>query len=367
MTQKYLNTKIPEKIAIIGPYPPPFGGISIHIHRMLAYIDYNAIVLFNENGNSSDIKHLVDYRKSKRFYKVFLLVFKNFKLIHHHTPDNYTRLILSFLSRFGKKVYLHVHGDSFIDFINKNTLWAKLLTNNVRYLNFISCNEKNYEFINNMKPKSNVIIDAFIPPKYDQFVFNEFKNNFRLEFVDDEYLAFTMGWFKSYNNEDLYGFDIMAEALKNVKSTGFKLKIISSNNGIVDSLIYKKFIERRKELEIDNDFIILNQNPAEIWPAYLITDLFIRATNTDGSSVSVKEALWFESKVIASDIVDRPQNTILFKNRDVNDLTEKIIKVICQLPNFSKRKELIEAKISSIKHKKFNYQLFSKIYGFNND
>nr|WP_307890068.1 hypothetical protein [Clostridium botulinum] len=27
------------KIAIIGPYPPPYGGISVHIKRMKLYLE----------------------------------------------------------------------------------------------------------------------------------------------------------------------------------------------------------------------------------------------------------------------------------------------------------------------------------------
>ena len=33
------NKNKKAKIAIIGPYPPPYGGISVHIQRALFYLD----------------------------------------------------------------------------------------------------------------------------------------------------------------------------------------------------------------------------------------------------------------------------------------------------------------------------------------
>jgi glycosyltransferase involved in cell wall biosynthesis len=51
-------------------------------------------------------------------------------------------------------------------------------------------------------------------------------------------------------------------------------------------------------------------------------DAFIRATTTDGDSLSVQEAMYLGKDVIASDVIDRPKGCILFKTEDE---LEKII------------------------------------------
>ena len=48
--------------------------------------------------------------------------------------------------------------------------------------------------------------------------------------------------------------------------------------------------------------------------------MFIRPTNTDGDAVSIREALDFNIPCIASDVVVRPKEVKLFKNRDIMDL-----------------------------------------------
>lgn len=54
-----------------------------------------------------------------------------------------------------------------------------------------------------------------------------------------------------------------------------------------------------------------------------MSDCYIRFTATDGDSLAVREALYFNKKVIASNIVDRPEGVELVEF-DKNKLEEKI-------------------------------------------
>lgn len=53
--------------------------------------------------------------------------------------------------------------------------------------------------------------------------------------------------------------------------------------------------------------------------------LFIRPTLTDGDSIALREALSLGKTVVASDAVERPSGCVLFHNRDVDDLRQKLI------------------------------------------
>ena len=61
--------------------------------------------------------------------------------------------------------------------------------------------------------------------------------------------------------------------------------------------------------------------------------IFIRPTNTDGDSISVREALYFDIPCISSDVVPRPPGTIVFKNRNTDDLIIKIKDVLNNYDN----------------------------------
>ena len=66
-------------------------------------------------------------------------------------------------------------------------------------------------------------------------------------------------------------------------------------------------------------------------------DLFLRPTNSDGDSVSVRESLSLGVPVIASDAAPRPNGTILFRSRDHDDLTNKTIDVLNNLDDYKVR------------------------------
>ncbi|MEI2749894.1 MAG: hypothetical protein V9E88_14180 [Ferruginibacter sp.] len=53
-------------------------------------------------------------------------------------------------------------------------------------------------------------------------------------------------------------------------------------------------------------------------------DIVLRPTNTDGDALTIREAIYLNKKIVASDVVERPEGTILFKTRDTNDLEIKI-------------------------------------------
>ncbi|MFZ7241036.1 hypothetical protein ACLSYN_08210, partial [Avibacterium avium] len=71
------------------------------------------------------------------------------------------------------------------------------------------------------------------------------------------------------------------------------------------------------------DNLLFLENNKKIWPLLKITKLFIRATTTDGDSVSLKEALYFGAPVLASDVVPRADGVMLF-NLEKDNLSEKI-------------------------------------------
>ena len=67
-------------------------------------------------------------------------------------------------------------------------------------------------------------------------------------------------------------------------------------------------------------------------------NMFIRATNTDGDSVSIRESLYLEKVTIASDVVARPYGVHIFKNRNINSLSEIVKDKILKSDNLIKYK-----------------------------
>jgi len=85
--------------------------------------------------------------------------------------------------------------------------------------------------------------------------------------------------------------------------------------------------QRISDKQIEENFLFQTK-PCQMYPIIMKSDLFLRPTNTDGDAVSIREALHFKVPAVASDVCPRPEGTILFKCRDIDDLTSKVKEVL---------------------------------------
>ena len=113
------------------------------------------------------------------------------------------------------------------------------------------------------------------------------------------------------------------------------------------------------DTNLGDNFILIYDELDEIWPLYLTSDVFVRATNTDGNALSIKEALWFETPVIASDCVDRPEGITLFRSRSAESLSNRIEEYILSCD----RRQTLDEKCRIAANKIFENKLFREVYG----
>jgi len=351
------------EIAIIGPYPPPYGGISVHIQRVLDYLDElkNNYDFYLENrvkGNFNVPPHNKFYGLDKIKY-LFQLLFKDYFLIHHHSPDWKTRVLLSFYGMLGKSVYLHIHGASLRDTIEKGGIKSFLTKKFLKFVNIIADNSDIAQLAQKYRPKSVVVIDAFLPPLFREDIFERFIAEYGRVLQNKDYVISMVGWFNYYGGEDLYGFDIALKALQKFKKEVEKnVLLLASINGVRSEDLHEKVKKYISNNNLNKNVFFIYEELPEIWPIYLVSDVFIRPTCSDGSALSVEEALWFETPVIASNAVPRPKGVYLFQNRSADDLYENLRKLYFSRYGYRDVKE----KIDRVKNKKFTYELFSKIY-----
>jgi len=352
-----------SKIAIIGPYPPPYGGISVHVQRVLAYLDKIEYSYdFYLENSSADIKILhspYSFYGLRKIISMLKLLFKKYYLIHHHSPDCKTRIILGIYGMLGKNVYLHIHGVSLEDEIKRSGIKSILVKKLLKFVNIIADNENIANLANKYKAKSIVTIDAFLPPLFEESIYKKFLANYSNLLSGKEYIIFMIGWFIYYEDVDLYGFDIALRALKKFKEEITQsVLLVASINGVRSGKLFRKIKKYIESNGLSNNILFIYEELSEIWPVYLASDVFIRPTCTDGSALSVKEALWFGTPVIASNCVPRPKSVILFENRSEKDLFNGLLQVYSQLDKNNNAKN----KILKIKNKNFEYKLFRDIY-----
>jgi len=352
-----------SKIALIGPYPPPYGGISVHIQRVLFYLvqTQHNYDFYLENKTTGDIPDHYKFYGFRKLTSLIRLFFRKYTLIHYHSPDWKMRIILSIYGLFGKNIYLHIHGASLKDMMKNRGVKSILIKNFLKFVNIIADNEDIANLARKYHAKSVTLIDAFLPPPYRENIYEEFISKYG-EFLQKRYVISMVGWFSYYKGEDLYGFDIALRALKRFKKeVDRNVFLLASINGIRSEELHQKIKNYIIENNLTKNILFIYENLPEIWPIYIVSDVFIRPTCSDGSALSIKEAMWFQILIIASDCVPRPEGVILFRNRSSNELFEKLKQVY----ESGDRYKSTKFKIERVRDKKFRYELFDKIYRLN--
>ena len=346
-----------NKIAIVGPYPRPYGGISIHVQRVLAQLEQNNLPydFYNVSKKSLKVNNCVQFNNLiSRISGLIKIAIKKYKLIHYHSPNIYGRLLFCCYGIFGKQVYIHVHGSSLNDSMS-NPFQRKLVTFFFRYIHIIADNKDIYELAKKLNPKKVFLIDAFLPPVVN-LKHSEIKNY--KKYADKKGLLISMaGWFSEYKEKDLYGFDITCRAINLLKDK-INVCVLISVNGIQSELIYQKFVKLLREMQLDKNIILITDDLEDLWPLLINTDIFIRPTVSDGSALSIKEALWLDVPVLASNCVVREKQCNLFECGSENDLYQKLL----QFYKVKQKPRNILQRIEAAKSKIFKSKLFTNIY-----
>lgn len=313
------------KIALIGSYPPPYGGISIHIQRMKEQLQRRGIevVIYDGSGTVKDEENVVCIGNFKKWLVKYFLFAKE-DVIHCHIPNWMIRVIIGFMSFLGKKTVITIHGQSLSDSLKKGSWFRKkLIKFAINHTSFvIADNKKIEELLLNLevKPEKVSIITPFIPPdvkeedykKVPKYVWDFMKSHKPIISAN----AFQINF---YNGIDLYGLDMIVDLV-------FQLKKYYQNTGIViclpnigDEKYFEKLKQQIREKKVEDNVLFITEPLPEVYPIWKESDLFVRPTCTDGDALSIREALHFKIPAITSDAVPRPEGVILFKNRDAQD------------------------------------------------
>ncbi len=188
-------------------------------------------------------------------------------------------------------------------------------------------------------PERISVIPAFLPPILKQQEINEIPQEV-WNFMDTHTPIITANAFRIFlsDGQDRYGIDMCVALCSSLKDDYPEVGFIFCLPEIGDNDYFTRIKQRIENENIENNFLFVTM-PYQYYPILMKCDIFIRPTNTDGDAVSLREALYFKVPSVASDASNRPEGTILFKNRDINDLTSKVKD---SLANYEYYKEKLE-------------------------
>lgn len=315
---------IRPKVIIVGAYPPPIGGNSIHIKRLLERClsdGIPAVVLDPYNfPTKNDLNEVYRFKGNTfvRSMKLFLKIIEchDYSIIHIHVSAMRRFFLFAvpfIIFTIGKKRIITIHSGSF----QKQTesklkfycLWLNLILNRFDYIITVNDKQANYliKKIKIEKDKIN-IIPAFIPPL-------SFNSNFNIpiELESVKWLVLSSGYCT-----ELYGYFETLNIIDKLQKEGWSVGIILAIYSVYDKDILRQIENKIKKMK--NAIIYKDLPPDKFISLQKICKLYIRATYKDGDAIAVREASMMGCRIIASDCIIRPKGCALFKTGDEQSL-----------------------------------------------
>lgn len=317
-------------ILITGPIAPPFGGISIHIKRLCVSLQegFN-IQLVDESKN---IKKGIFNIRSLHLFQYIKLV-KASNLIFIHSGNRlFKKLHILFSKLIGKKTIITIHG-----YGNKRSLPFRIIDQLIFSMadRIILVNNEIHHKLSLPKEKC-VVMHAFLPPDLNEEppIPEAIQNDLDAARKNGKcIIVANASRLDTFNGEDLYGLDISVEAAIRMKKKNLNFCFIFTVSALDQGKDkYESALASIEKNGLQNDFH-LHAGIISFPKLIVESDIVIRPTNTDGDSLSVREAIYFGKPIIASDAVARPEGTILFKTRNTEDLCDTVEKWMIQIKN----------------------------------
>lgn len=311
---------------LVGPVPPPLGGVSVFIERYARHL--------RSLGRRVTVLDLPRRGKFERLIAAIMLVVRPRAVIHLNYVDSL--LMLAILCCPVKHhVIFHDHnmGRFFESLSRIRRLVLRLFLRRVQECwlvteSLAAC----YERHGLRLPNCVRIKPAFLPPTLSEEP--KIRATYGPEidrFVSarQPLLLANASRITFHNGNDLYGLDMCVRLLNRLQRAYPRIGLLIALAEVGHEDYFRQLQFSIKESGIEQNVHFMTSQK-ELWPLIKDADLLIRPTATDGYSVSVAEAIHLGCPAVASDVATRAEGTVLFRNRDDNDLLLKVRQLLQQ-------------------------------------
>lgn len=289
-------------VLIVGKIPPPIGGVTIHVFRLIEHL----------RAQNFPFDFLV-LNKINLLKLIYLI--RSYKVIHLHTSNVYIQVFVVILCRlWRKKSIVTFHGD-----LNRYKIFKNTLVKFVIY--YCHCpivlNEESLITAKEINSET-LLVSSFLPPLTREsleenilYDINVFKRKKKKIFATN---AYSLTYDKE--GEEIYGiFDLIRVFNGARKDYGLVFSDPSSR--------YSEYI-KEKCIHINEENILIINGPHSFYEVLKLADASIRNTSTDGDSLSVRESLSLGKITFATNVVSRPTGVFEYQRGDYNVFFQNI-------------------------------------------
>lgn len=348
-------------ILIVGAFPPPVGGNSVHIqrlHSMLVQDGHKCKVIDlygrrDDSAPSSDDVIRVGGGNIIRLIKTFyFLASLRYDIVHFHVSSMkrylYVGLLYFIFIRSCTVKVLTIHSGSFPHFLNTLGFFKRKILKCIvdRFDCVIAVSSEIRQSLLRIgaKGESLYVIPAFLYPisapvkDIDDVVSTSLSENRKI--------VVTSG-----SATKIYQYEVIIDAIaKSINNSVFLVICI------YNEFDYDYFINIEERLRSSIEKYIIFKNIDERNFAYILerSNIYVRATTHDGDCVAIREANYFGNHVVASDCIERPDFCVCFETSNSTSLVSALNAVLKRDQN---------AYIASVAEGKNYYKQILSVYG----
>lgn len=305
-----------KRIVVVGAVPPPLGGVAVFVERTLAQyrLREDAVAI-----------HILPRQLSRLFLEI---IWNRRSEVHINTMNVVVLAVLWVAGRLSDAVvYDHNHSRRLI-----GAWWAPFVYAVLRRVRGVRV--ANPSLIeghrqHGVRRSSVEVFDPFLPPPLDreQELWRRLPCEAR-EVLQDSHrcVVINSAWkvVRDEQGRELYGLGMTLELAAQIQSTHRDVHFLLFLGVPPDEQWSQALL--RDAGALPNVTLVVGDHV--MWPALRRAAAFLRTTSTDGDSVSVKEALYLGTPVIASDVVSRPPGVELYRFGDMPSLRSSLLSVL---------------------------------------
>jgi glycosyltransferase involved in cell wall biosynthesis len=311
-------------VLILGPVPPPFGGISVHLSRVAPLLEQAGLRVAVLNHFDSQEQPFVVGALNRNPFNYYRLPRRFRARVLHYHHSRWAHLVAFVLGNGRRDVarILTLHaGDiakhfpqltSRTPFVRRITLWALR-----RFDTIILVDRKVADVIRHEDTGARIeVLPAFVDsagelPRYEPAL-EEFLSEGRVlvaaaygvQFLDD--------------GGELYGLDTLVAAFERLAKEMSDLRLALFVARAPERRRAQRHLEelRRGLAEAGLEERVFVGVGLPLLPAFRDNVVFVRPTRAEGDALSVREAKRAGVPVVASDVVERPAGVTTFPTGD---------------------------------------------------
>lgn len=323
-------------VALVGPFPPPYGGMGVYFSAIEAGLRQRGMVPLRVPVPYAAVGGWRrDVGRVAAFARAALTVLRSRPDVVHCVTGSQPNLIGNILPLLAAVIArrpsaLSIAGGEFPAAVTgyrgaRRRLVRFILT---RPQLVIACTDEIAEALLAVGVRQSrvVVLSNALPlrldPRADQVLPPEVA-----DFADAHapLIASISGWY------DLYGSQDLVEAVRELRLTNPALGLVLMVKAGGDAAFRAGLLDRVSRDDLGGA-VMVREDERAVFPILRRSDAFVRTPHHEGDAISVREAMAVGTPVVASDVGFRPDGVLRYRPADPADLAARLSEIICRRP-----------------------------------